>query len=264
MLHVLLTCNIENANIFLGLFNGDSMVFDSQIATCRDKAVDEYAILISNLFNMNRVSLASVKGAIISSVVRPLNATLSQAIEKLIKVKPLLVGPGIKTGLNIKTDIPSQVGADIVASAVAAIALAKSPLILLDFGTATTLTGINATGELCGVLICPGVRSSLDALSGHAAELPAISLDNPRVFLGKNTIDSMVSGFVFGYAAMIDGLLDRTAAEWETAELTVIATGEIASKIIPFCRRKDRILYEPNLTLTGLKIIYHLNYRPKS
>jgi type III pantothenate kinase len=126
------------------------------------------------------------------------------------------------------------------------------------------LTGINQSGELCGVLICPGVRSSLDALSAHAAELPSIALDNPKILLGKNTIDSMVSGIIYGNASMIDGLLDRIAQEWNTPELTVIATGGLADKIIPYCRGIFRIHYEPNLTLLGLKIIYHLNVRHKT
>ena len=261
---MLLTCNIENAGIFLGVFEGDSMIFDSQVATCREKSVDEYAILIRDIFAMYQVSPSSISGAIIASVVRPLTATLSLAIEKLVKVKPMLVGPGLKTGLNIKTDIPSQVGADIVANAVAANSLAACPMVVIDFGTATTLTGINEQGQLSGVLICPGVRSSLDALSAHTAELPAISLEEPRQLLGKNTIDSMVSGIVHGNAAMIDGLLDRIGGDWGSPAMTVIATGDIASLVIPYCKSTHPIRFEPNLTLQGLKIIYALNDRRKA
>jgi type III pantothenate kinase len=258
---MLFTCNIENTSISLGVFDGDTLVFDSQIATRREKTIDEYAIVIGSVFNMYQVPLSVIDGAIISSVVRPLNTTLCLAVEKLMQVKPVLVGPGVKTGLNIKTDIPSQVGADIVANAVAAVSLVKSPLILLNFGTATTLTGINEKGELSGVMICPGVRSSIDALTSHAAELPAISLDNPKHLLGKNTVDSMVGGIIHGNAAMIDGLLDRIADEWQTKELSVIATGELANKIIPYCRCSFRIRYEPHLTLIGLRKIYNLNER---
>lgn len=261
---MLFACSIENAYILLGVFDGDRLLFDSKIAAFTEKNVDEYAILINGIFSMYQVALSSINGAIISSVVRPLNATMIQIIEKLMHIKPLLVGPGMKTGLNIKTDIPSQVGADIVANAVAAASLAKSPMVFIDFGTATTLTGINKNGELCGVLICPGVRSSLDALSAHAAELPSIALDDPKILLGKNTIDSMVGGIIYGNASMIDGLLDRIAEDWNTQELTVIATGGLADKIIPYCRSNCRIQYEPNLTLLGLKIIYHLNDRHKT
>lgn len=258
---MLFTCNIENTSISLGVFDKDTLVFDSQIATRHEKTVDEYAILIGSVFNMYHVSPASIDGAIISSVVRPLNTTMCQAVEKLMLVKPVLVGPGVKTGLNIMTDMPSQVGADIVANAVAAVSLVKGPLVLLNFGTATTLTGINGKGELCGVMICPGVRSSIDALTTQAAELPAISLESPKFLLGKNTVDSMVGGIIHGNAAMIDGLLDRIADEWQTKELSVIATGELASKIIPYCRCSFRIQYEPHLTLLGLKKIFNLNSR---
>ncbi|MEA4889176.1 MAG: type III pantothenate kinase [Clostridiaceae bacterium] len=260
---MLFTCNIENTTVSFGVFDGDMMIFNAQIATSCEKSSDEYAILINNVFSMNHLALSSVDGAIISSVVRPLNETIGQAIEQLLRVKPLFVGPGVKTGLNIKTDFPSQVGADIVANAVAALSLVKSPLVLLDFNTATTLTGINENGELCGVLIYPGVRSSLKDLSDHAAELPRIALDSPKHLLGKNTIDSMVSGIIYGNAAMIDGILDRLAEEWNTMELTVIATGGLADKIIAYCRCKHKIQYEPNLTLLGLKKIYSLNDRHK-
>ena len=260
---MLFACNIENTTIILGVFDGDTLVFDSQIAASAAKSADEYAILISSIFFMYHTALSMIDGAIIASVVRPLNATICQAVEKLMYVKPLLVGPGVKTGLNIKTDIPSQVGADIVANAVAAVSLAKSPMVLLSLGTATTLTGINENGELCGVLICPGVRSSLDALSAHAAELPGIALESPRHLLGKNTVDSMLSGMIYGHASMIDGLLDRIADEWNTKELTVIATGELTEKIIASCQSSHRIQYQPNLTLLGLKIIHRLNERSK-
>lgn len=181
-----------------------------------------------------------------------------------MQVKPLLVGPGVKTGLNIKTDIPSQMGADIVANAVAATSLEKCPMVILDFGTATTLTAINENGELCGVLIYPGVRSSLNALSSQAAELPGISLDSPKALLGKNTIDSMVSGIIYGNASMIDGLLDRIAEEWTAKELTVIAAGGLADRIISYCKSGHKIQFVPNLTLLGLKKIYHLSYRHKT
>jgi len=261
---MLFCCDIGNTNITFGVFDGDTMVFDSKIASSYEESVDEYAIIFSGVFAMYQVALSSIDGAVISSVVRPLNSTISRAVEKLVQIKPLLVGPGVKTGLNIKTDIPSQLGADIVANAVAAASLASSPMVVLDFGTATTLTAINEHGELSGVLIYPGVRSSLDALSAHAAELPRISLDKPKAVLGKNTIDSMVSGIVYGNASMIDGLLARIAEEWGTKELTVIATGGLADIILPYCRGGHKIQVEPNLTLLGLKKIYDFSFRHKT
>jgi len=261
---MLFACSIENARINLGVFDGDRLVFESSITTDASKSVDEYAILLRGIFDLYQVALASIDGAILASVVRPMNAVLIQVIEKLTGIKPMLVGPGVKTGLNIKTDIPSQVGGDIVANAVAAVSLTKGPLVFIDFGTATTLTGINAQGELCGVLICPGVRSSLDALSANAAELPKIALENPKSVLGRNTIDSMTGGIIIGTAAMIDGLLDRIAAEWDWNQLTVIATGTYADRIIPYCRSSHPIRHEPSLTLQGLRLIHRLNERTKA
>lgn len=260
---MLFACDIGNTSISLGVFDGDSMVMDSKIATSYEKSADEYAILLTGIFAMHHVDVLSIKEAIISSVVRPLNTTMLHAIEKTMHVTPMFVGPGLKTGLNIKTDIPSQMGADIVSNAVAAVSMHASPMVILDLGTATTLTAINEKGELCGVLIIPGIRSSLNALSAQAAELPRISLEKPRAFLGKNTIDSMMSGVVYGNASMIDGLLDRIKEEWKVENLTVIATGGLADIILPYCRPGTVIHLEANLTLQGLKIIHRLNANRK-
>lgn len=260
---MLFACNIGNTHITLGVFDGDQMVFSSKIATTSEKSTDEYAILFSGIFAMNQVALSGIHTAVLSSVVRPLNTTIIQAIERLMQVNPLLVGPGVKTGLNIKTDIPSQIGADIVAESVAALTLADCPLIILALGTATTLTAIDAKGELSGVLISPGMRSSLNALSAQAAELPRVALEKPRMLLGKNTVDSMVSGMVYGHAAMIDGLLDRIADEWQLDSLTVIATGSLAEPILPYLRSRHKVQLEPDLTLLGLKKIGQLNSHHK-
>jgi len=270
---MLFVCDIGNTNISLGVFDGDTLVFHSKIATSVEKSVDEYAILISGVFAMYRVSVSLIDGAAVSSVVRPLNTRISQAIVRLMQVKPILLGPGVKTGLNIKTDMPSQMGADIVANAVAASELSsiasaelssiasadRLPVVIVALGTATTLTAINKSGELCGVLICPGVLTSLSALSEKASELPYISLEKPRALLGKNTLDSMLSAVIYGNASMIDGLLDRISAEWDNVHLNVIATGSLAEAILPYCTKGRQILYEPNLTLLGLKKIYQIN-----
>lgn len=258
---MLFTCTIENTDINLGVFNHDQLLFEARLATSRERSADEYAILISSIFQMNRLDPASISGAILASVVRPLNDIICQAIEKIMNIRPLIVGPGVKTGLNIKTDIPSQVGADIVANAVAATALARGPLVILDFGIATTLTGVNESGELCGVLIGPGVQTSLDALSSRAAELPCVALDNPGAIFGRNTNESMTSGFVYGIASMVDGLLDRIADFWNTEDLTIVATGRLAEKIIPHCVGGQTIRHEPHLPLHGLRLIHQLNNR---
>lgn len=262
---MLLACMIDNTHVTVGVFDGERLVFDACLSTLRERTDDEYAILVSGLLAMHQVAPAGIDAAILGSVVRPLNAALFRTIERLTGVKPLLVGPGLKTGLNIKTEIPSQLGADIVASAVAARTLSKGPLVFIDFGTATTLTGINAQDELCGVLICPGVRSSLDALSAKAAELPAIALESPRTLLGRNTIDAMASGVVYGHAAMVDGLLDRIAAAWglggAESPLAVLATGSLAELVVPHCQGAHSIRIVPGLTLLGLRKIHQLNQR---
>ncbi len=264
MSQMLLVISIENTTTALGVYDEDRLRLRASLATSRERSADEYAVLIASLLAMHRLPADEVRAAIIASVVRPLSATLGEAVRQLTGIQPLLVGPGVRSGLNIKTDIPSQVGADIVANAVGALALAESPLIVVDFGTATTLTAINEHGELCGVIICPGVRSSLDALSSHAADLPGIALESPRRLLGKNTIDAMTSGIVYGQAAMVDGLLDRIAATWNNKKPTVIATGAHAAAIVPWCRDQAAIRLEPDLTLAGLNRIYQLNDRLKT
>lgn len=261
---MLFALDIENNHISIGVFDGSRKVFVSRLSTVRDRSADEYAFMISGAFSVNHVDPAVITGAVIGSVVRPLNQTVQQAVEKLMHIKPLMIGPGVKTGLSIKTDLTAQIGADIVANAVAAASLEKSPLVILALGTATTLTGMNDKGELTGVVICPGIRSSLDALSAGAAELPYVSLDQPKNLLGKNTIDSMVSGSVYGHAAMIGGLLDRIAAEWKITPLKVIATGDLAETVLPYCRPGHEIRYEPDLTLQGLRKIHALNIPHRS
>ncbi|MDD2533918.1 MAG: type III pantothenate kinase [Eubacteriales bacterium] len=258
---MLLALSLENSQIFLGIFDGEKQLCDAQFATDREKSADEYAILIQGILAMHHVDRRDITRGIIASVVRPLNAVISQAVEKLSGITPLFLGPGVKSGVNIKTDIPSQVGADIVANAVGALSLQKAPLVVVSFGTATTLAGLNSAGELTGVLIYPGIRASLDALSTQAAELPSIAPDKPKSVLGKNTIDSMVGGIIYGNAAMVDGLLDRIASEWNTKSLTVITTGHLAKAVIPYCQSGHQISYEPNLTLIGLQKIDQLNDR---
>lgn len=260
---MLFAASLENSHILLGVFSEDNLLFQAQIATDKEKTADEYAILLQGILSMHQINRQAFSGAILASVVRPLTDTFGQAMTKLIGISPLILGPGVKTGLNIRTDIPSQVGADLVALAVAAQHIAKAPLIIISFGTATTLTGLKSEGELSGVLIYPGVRASLNALSSQAADLPSVALDMPKSILGKNTIDSMVNGIVHGSAAMIDGILERIEQEWQTPELTVMTTGPFADKIIPHCRTRHQLHHEPNLTLLGLRQIYRQNTRPK-
>jgi type III pantothenate kinase len=258
---MLLACSIENTTMSIGAFKGPDLLFQAELETSWTRTVDEYTILIGSLLAMHKVSPTTINRVIVGSVVRQLTAVLAAAIERVVAVRPLQIGPGVKTGLNIKTDIPSQVGADIVANAVASLGLLQPPLVIIDVGTATTLTLVNQAGELSGVLICPGLRPSVDALAAKTAELPRIALDSPRSLLGRNTNDSMVSGLVHGHAAMIDGLLARIAEQEGTTALQAIATGSLASRILPFCRHEPSIRFEPDLTLQGLRRIHELNER---
>ena len=257
-------CSLENTTLSLGVFSNDQLLFRAHMATDRNKTADEYQVLLSNLLALNGVTPAEISDAIVASVVRPLNDVVSQAICQLIQVRPLFVGPGVKTGLDIKTDIPSQVGADIVANAVGALGQHAGPLVFIDFGTATTVTAINEKGELCGVLICPGVRISLDALSAQTTDLPGLSLEAPRRLFGRNTIDAMLSGVIYGHASMVEGLLDRIADTWNNKELTVMVTGRHAEKIMPHLRTKKAVHHDPDLTFKGLRRIFQLNDRRKA
>jgi type III pantothenate kinase len=253
------TADLGNSSIALAVFNRDgSLVFRSNLSTDRAKCEDEYLILLQNIFALYGVE-PSAQGAIISSVVPQLTHSFSSAVSRLLGCKPLVVGPGIKTGLDIKIDQHSQLGSDLVANTVGAMAVHTPPFVIVDMGTATTITAVNPKSELCGVIILPGVRVALDALSANAAELPYISLDSPRALLGTNTIDAMNSGIVYGSACMIDGLVDRLSEEFHAAGMTIIATGGLASTIIPYCRHK--MIHAPNLVLEGLFQIYKKNQK---
>ncbi len=261
---MLLACNIGNTNIAFGLFDENRKVFHSKIATVSEKTADEYAILLSGLLDMYHVRPDAIDGAVIASVVRPMNAVLTEAVHKLTGIEALQVGPGVKTGLNIKTEIPSQLGADIVANCVAAGVIAEYPQVVLSMGTATTITGMNARGELAGVMICPGLDASLQMLAAKTAELPKVALDKPKALLGRNTVDAMVSGVVHGHAAMIEGLLGRIKKDWDVDQITVVAGGAYAEQVLPLIDQTCHVLYEPDLTLLGLKRIYQLSRRRKN
>lgn len=259
---MLFACIIENTDINIGLLAQGRLLYSARLATDTRRTADEYALTISGLLASQGLAGDKVKGAIIASVVRPLGPVLKQAVEQLFQLSPLMLGPGLKSGLSIRTDIPSQVGADIVANAVGALEKHSGPLVVVDFGTATTLAAVNGNKELCGVIICPGIRSSLDALSLNAAELPKVDLQPPRRLFGKNTLEAMASGVVYGHAAMVDGLLDRIEAEWNN-ELAVVATGYFAADVVPHCQRQAGIHLDQQLAFTGLDRIFVLNERKK-
>lgn len=253
---MVLTVDIGNSIIMLGGFVADELVFVGRISADAKKTEDEYATAILNNLSLHSIEKSEIDGAIISSVVPPLNSTLKSAIKSLFGISPLTVGPGIKTGLGIRCDTPSTVGADLITTAVAVSVLYKTPALIVDIGTATKMTVVNGKGEFIGTSIIPGVLMGLNALSKETAQLPKISLEAPPSVIGKNTVDCMKSGVVFGNASMLDGMIDRINCEMGEP-LTVYATGGVASSIIPYC--KHEMILDEHLILKGLNILYNKN-----
>lgn len=253
---MLFVVDIGNTNIVLGCMEGRNIVFEERIATRQNRTELEYAIDFKNLFEVYDIDIDSVDGSIISSVVPPLTSIVCLAVQKVFKVTPLVVGPGIKNGLKIAIDDPAQLGADLVVGAVAALDEYKPPLAVIDMGTATTISVVDEKGRFLGGPIIPGVVTALDSLITKTSQLPRISFEPPAKVIGSNTIDSMKSGIIFANAAMLDGMLDRIEEELGR-KVTVIATGGLAGIIVPFCKRE--ITYDKSLLLHGLQIIYEKN-----
>lgn len=253
---MILTVDIGNSNINFGVFAGEEIKFVARIATETAKTEYEYAGAIQSALSIYGVNKSEIEGAIISSVVPPLNTVMKRAVRLLYEVEAILVGPGVKTGINIHCDNPASVGADIICACVAAHYLYGSPSLIVDMGTATKMMVMNDKGAFIGVSIIPGVLVGLDALAKRTAQLPMVSLEAPRSVIGKNTADCMKSGVVFGNASMVDGMIDRIFEE-VGASLPVYATGGLASVITPYCKHK--ITYDEFLVLKGLNIIYKKN-----
>ena len=248
---MILAIDIGNTNIVLGGLEGEKILFEARMATDLIKTSDQYCAELKSMLALFEVTPEAISGSIISSVVPPVLNSFKTAIRKLTGKACLVVGPGIRTGLNIRMENPAEVGSDLIVAAVAAIAEYGAPLLLVDMGTATTITAVDETGTFVGGCICPGVKISMEALTGRTAQLPGISLDEPQ-----NTRDCMRSGIMFGAAAMLDGLLDRMEAELGTP-VKVVATGGIARFVIPLCRRE--LIYDRSLMLKGLGLLYRRN-----
>lgn len=253
---MILAVDVGNSNIVMGCIQEGEILFTARLATDRGKTSDEYAILFHSMIQMRGYRLSDIEGGIISSVVPVLINVLKEAMEKGIGKTPLIVGPGIKTGLNIAIDNPAQLGSDLAVGAVAALAKYPAPLIVFDMGTATTLSVIDRNKRYIGGSIFPGVRISLEALSSRTSLLPGISLEAPKKSIGSNTIDCMQSGLIFGSAAMLDGMIDR-AEEELGYPVTIVATGGLAKSVISHCRHK--IIFDDDLLLNGLWLIYQKN-----
>ncbi len=253
---MLLAVDIGNTNITLGVYKDDRLLFTSRLATDVRRTADQYAIEICDVLRLNDLSTDAIEDAAICAVVPAVCAAVSTAVTKLCNIVPLILGPGVRTGLNIKIDDPAQLGADLAAGAVGALAEYKMPCVVIDLGTATTISVLDRNGCFLGGSIAAGVRLTLDALTTRTAQLPAIHIEAPKSVIGKNTVDSMKSGLVMGTAAMLDGLLDRIEDELGEKP-TIVATGGLSKDIIVHC--KNSIIYNENLLLDGLREIYEKN-----
>lgn len=254
---MILAIDVGNTNIVIGCIEGETILFNERVSTKHTATDLEYAIQIKNIFEIHDIKPSVIEGAVMSSVVPSITSTIKRAVKKLIDIEPMVVGPGIKTGVRILTDNPVQVGSDLIVDAVAGINYyAGTPLIIIDMGTATTMSVIDTNNNYLGTLIIPGMKTSLDALVSGAAQLPKVNLDIPKRVVGKNTSECMANGIMFYTASGIDGTIERIEEEMGE-ECTVIATGGLAGLITPLCRKK--IIYDNDLLLKGLMVIYNKN-----
>lgn len=254
---MLLVFDVGNTNMVLGIYEGKELKNYWRISTDKAKTSDEYGMLINNLFQYDNVDMNSIKDMIISSVVPNVMHSLENFCVKYFNKQPLIVGPGIKTGLNIKYDNPKQVGADRIVNAVAAIDKYKSPMIIIDFGTATTFCAISENGEYLGGTIAPGIKISSEALFQRASKLPRVELLKPGVTICKNTVSAMQSGIIYGYVGLVDKIVEMMKKELGDKDIKVIATGGLSSLIASETDTIDCV--DKFLTLEGLKIIYDKN-----
>ena len=253
---MILAIDVGNTNIVLGGIMDNQQVFSARLASDRNKTADQYALDIQGILTMHKVRVEAIEGGILSSVVPYLQTVIPNAVKLLTGVDLLVVGPGIKTGLSIRMDNPASVGSDLIVAAVAARAKYKAPIAIVDMGTATTLSVVAKNGNYIGGMIIPGLWTSMNALSAHAAQLPYIDLNGPAKLLGTNTVDCMRSGALIGTAAMLDGLIDRLVEELGES-VSPVLTGGVSPLIVPYCRHSFHL--EPDILIDGLRILYGKN-----
>lgn len=255
---MILALDIGNTNIVIGCIDKEQTYFIERLSTVRTKTELEYAVDIKTVLDLYRIKRSDIEGAIISSVVPQITNIVKLAAEKVLgnDARVMVLGPGVKTGLNIKMDNPGQLGADLVADAVAGISEYPVPLIIIDMGTATTASVVDEEKQYIGGMILPGVGVSLDALTQRASQLSGIGIEEPKRVIGKNTLECMKSGVLYSSAGALDGIIDRIEEELGM-KTTVVATGGLAKKIVPFCKRD--IILDEDLLLKGLLVIYEKN-----
>lgn len=256
---MLLVIDVGNTNIVFGLFNGKELAFDWRISTDKDRTSDEYGLLFNQIFQHNNIDIAEIDDVIISSVVPPLMHTLPATSVKYFNKEPIVIGPGVKTGMNIKYDNPKEVGADRIVNAVAAFEKYGGPLIIVDFGTANTFCYVSEEGEYLGGAITPGIKISAEALFLRTAKLPKVELLKPEKVVAKNTVNSIQSGLVYGYIGMVDHIIEKMIDEMnvDVNKIKVVATGGFSSLIAS--ESKYIKIIDKLLTLDGLRIIYERN-----
>ena len=253
---MILTIDVGNTNVVMGCVENGDVKSVCRLATNLNDLSSDYALKMRQSFEFDGIDYKNFSGAILSSVVPQLNRAIRTAVKKVTGLDCMVVGAGLKTGVNIKLDDPGQLAGDLITGAVGALALYKPPLVVVDMGTATTIVAIDSEGSYLGGAIIPGIKLSYSALSSGTSLLPNIAIEAPKKCIGTNTVDSMKSGAVYGTAALIDGMIDRMETELGE-QVTVVATGGLAGTVVPYCRR--RIEYEPALLLKGLAILYEKN-----
>lgn len=253
---MILTIDIGNSNIVLGGVRDDEIVFEARLRTEATKTSDQYCVDLKILMDVYGIQVDDIEGTIIASVVPQVLNSMQTAVKKLTGKTCLVVGPGLKTGLDIRLENPNQTGADLVVGCVAALREHKPPMIVVDMGTATTMVVLDQKGALVGGCICPGVKISMDALTERTALLPGLQLDQPKRAIGRNTVDCMRSGIMMGAACMLDGMVERMEAELGY-KTQVVVTGGIAKFVIPMCQTP--MIYEKDLIIKGLAALYREN-----
>ena len=254
---MLLAIDLGNTNIKYGVFDGEKLVASFRVSSRISRTADEYGSVLVGLLSDSGIKKSDIDGIIFSSVIPALNYTMCHMCEYFLGITPIMIGPGIKTGLNIKAENPREVGADIIVNSVSAYNKYGGPIVVIDFGTATTFDVISDKCELIGVVIAPGIKTSLEGLATKTAQLPMVELDAPKTVIGKNTKHCMQAGIIFGFAGLVDNILKRIKKELGVSDITVVATGglgEIIAKEVKLINKVDR-----TLTLDGLRIIYELN-----